>query len=974
MYARAALSFALVLISTLAWGAPLKVDLSQNGPVEPGWIDWNTGGTRLGNANVSRRFQNEADFDDDFTIDFVGIDSRNRGQVNAAIPLANLLSDAFKRSNPFNMVIKGLKAGVYTMTTWHHDPAENVPNDDGTVNITVKDADGTRLVAERLQQSWGTNPVNNPPQSIPPASATFTFRCDGVNDVVITFVDNNDGIHNEAFLNGFALDLAVEPTKASGPQPADKAVDVPRDVILRWTAADTAGPIHGHKVFLSKSPDEVKNGAAAADRGVTTDPVFDTAGLPGALEYGATYYWRIDEGSPAKGYTAGNVWSFTTEPYAYPIPGKAIAASASSSLNDRSTPGKTIDGSGLDQNDRHSTVDSDMWLAGAGGPQPAWLHYAFDKIYCLHEMWVWNYNQTVEPLVGFGLKDVVIEYSVDGTTWTPLAPSTRFARGPGAAGYAHNTTIAFGGVPVRFVRITAQNSWGGGSQYGLSEVRFYHVPVQAREPQPATGATGIGPAVLLRWRAGRQAISHNIYLGTEPLAVQNALVPTASATVSTWDTGTLNLATTYYWRVDEVNATATPAVWTGDVWSFATPAFVVVDDFERYTDKAGEEVFTAWSDGFDTPTKNGALVGLGTAANGTFCDTTTFYGGKASMPFAYDNVKAPLSEATRTFAPAQDWTVSGIKTLVLYFCGDPTNTATELYVKINGTKIAYGGQASDLARRRWKQWNVDLTGVPAATLRSVRTLTIGVTGGTGKLLIDEVRLYGVAPELPVAVDPGPTGLPAASAAPSTAGLIAHYTLDGNVLDSSGNALHGTVNGNPLYTPGIFGQALTFDGVGDYVDCTNNVKYDAITDKITVAAWIQVDIFDVTFQAIVTKGDSSWRLSRNTETDGVHWRANGPDPALRVNSTVSVNDGEWHHVAGTYDGTSARLYVNGRLDGSLATTGSVAKNAQKVFIGGNAEQMARLWKGAIDEVRIYSRVLTEAEVRYLADRTPGDGKL
>jgi hypothetical protein len=139
---------------------------------------------------------------------------------------------------------------------------------------------------------------------------------------------------------------------------------------------------------------------------------------------------------------------------------------------------------------------------------------------------------------------------------------------------------------------------------------------------------------------------------------------------------------------------------------------------------------------------------LATAVNGTFCDTTTFHGGRKSMPFAYDNAKSPLSEAARTFDTAQDWTTAGIKTLVLFFYGDPANTGAGLYVKVNDSKLVYSGSADDVLRQGWNQWNVDLSGLPASTLRSVRTLTIGMTSGMGKLLIDDIRLYRVAPALP----------------------------------------------------------------------------------------------------------------------------------------------------------------------------------------------------------------------------------
>jgi hypothetical protein len=982
MHGKTALSIVFTLISTLAWAAPLKVDLSANGAVEPGWFDWNTGG-RADNANFEKRFQNQADFDDDFTIRFTKVDSRNRAQMNDTIPLHDLLEDAFKESDPFTMTLVGLAPGVYTLTTYDHDTNEDVINDDGTLNITCKDADGTRLVADHVQQTWGPKPATV-------CSVTFTFRSDG-SDIVLTFADNNDGIHNEAYLNGFTLDRAVEPGKAAGPQPTDKTTDVPRDVTLRWAPAETAAPTNGHKIFLSKSEADVKNGAAAAERGFTTDPVFETLSLTTPLEFSTTYYWRIDEGSVDKGYTAGNVWSFITEPYAYPILSKSITATASSSLNDKSTPNKTVDSSGLDAGDLHGTTDSDMWLAG--GTQPAWLQYQFDKVYSLHEMWVWNYNQTVEPLVGFGMKDVGIEYSADGVTWTPLAPSTQFARAPGAAGYAHNTTIACGGVPAQFVRITAQSSWGGGSQFGLSEVRFFYVPVQAREPQPAANAGGMGPEVTLGWRAGRRAASHDVYLSTDPQAVQNATAPVVHSVTASFDAGTLDLATTYYWRVDEVNALNTPAAWAGSVWSFSTPEFLAADDFESYTDTEGKRVYEAWIDGWGT-NNNGSQVGY---ANAPFAEQKIVNSGKQSMPLSYNNTTAAFSEAARTFDAPQDWTRAGIKALAVHFRGEPNNTGGQVYVKINNAKLVYDGDAGAITKTRWTQWNIDLASL-GGSLQKVTKVTIGVEdAGKGRIYVDDLRLYPsrcvvarnhVEGDLnnDCVVDyrdldlmandwlKGDSTLATSPAAPSATGLIAQYKLDGNVLDSSGNSLNGTIMGNPAFTPGIAGQTLTFDGIGDYVDCTNNVKWDAITDKITVSAWFRVDVFDVTYQPIVTKGDSSWRIARNSETNNLQWRCNGPTPTFRINGTVNVNDGEWHHAAGTYDGATAWLYVDGKLDGTMATAGLIAKNTQKVFLGGNSEQTARLWKGSIDEVRIYNRALTEAEVRYLADRTPGDGKL
>ena len=88
---------------------------------------------------------------------------------------------------------------------------------------------------------------------------------------------------------------------------------------------------------------------------------------PGLLEFGQTYYWRVDEvnAAPIPRSFKGAVWSFTVEPYAYPI--AKVTATASSSHNADMGPEKTIDGSGLDADDLHGTTDATMWLSNGNG-------------------------------------------------------------------------------------------------------------------------------------------------------------------------------------------------------------------------------------------------------------------------------------------------------------------------------------------------------------------------------------------------------------------------------------------------------------------------------------------------------------------------------------------------------------------------------------------------------------------------------
>jgi hypothetical protein len=131
----------------------------------------------------------------------------------------------------------------------------------------------------------------------------------------------------------------------------------------------------------------------------------------------------------------------------------------------------------------------------------------------------------IEGLIGFGAKTVTIESSADGATWVTLEGVPEFARATGTPTYTANTTVDFGGAMAKFVKLTIEANWGGvAQQTGLSEVRFFYVPVQAFEPQPAAGAAGVSVETVLGWRPGREATSHVVYLGTDRAAIADGSV------------------------------------------------------------------------------------------------------------------------------------------------------------------------------------------------------------------------------------------------------------------------------------------------------------------------------------------------------------------------------------------------------------------------------------------------------------------
>ena len=263
---------------------------------------------------------------------------------------------------------------------------------------------------------------------------------------------------------------------------------------------------------------------------------------------------------------------------------------------------------------------------------------------------------------------------------------------------------------------------------------------------PGPQTADVACNVVLTWVSLSLPQGYDVYLGTSAEAVQTAsrtnpqgvLVSQGQPATAYAPAQPLAFSTTYYWRVDEVNAVMRP----GEVWSFTTVYYpdLVVDDFESYAASGGNDLFATWVDGyFGNFTTNGAAAGLFPAVNGSFCESTIVHGGKQSLPLAYDNSNAPLSEVVRTFDHAQDWTAGGIKTLSLWFQGVAGNTG-QLYVKINGTKVLYDGAASNLAKPAWTGWNIDLSKLTG--VNKVSSLTIGIegAGAQGTLYLDDICL------------------------------------------------------------------------------------------------------------------------------------------------------------------------------------------------------------------------------------------
>jgi hypothetical protein len=184
------------------------------------------------------------------------------------------------------------------------------------------------------------------------------------------------------------------------------------------------------------------------------------------------------------------------------------------------------------------------------------------------------------------------------------------------------------------------------------------------------------------------------------------------------------------------------------VWSFTAADFLIVDNFESYTDEegVGARIYETWADGY-SDSSSGSTVGY---VDPPFCEQTIVHGGRQSMPLDYNNVNAPFfSEAKREWSTPQNWTVNGVDTLTLYFRGNSGNGQEKLYVTLtDGTgksaTVVHPDPAAATAAQ-WTEWKIPLASFTGVSATKVKSLIIGLgdrnaakKGSAGLLFIDDI--------------------------------------------------------------------------------------------------------------------------------------------------------------------------------------------------------------------------------------------
>ncbi len=419
--------------------------------------------------------------------------------------------------------------------------------------------------------------------------------------------EKNAGGTTTGVVWSFTTESVLPPGQATNPSPADGATDVSTTADLSWTAGSGAT---SHDVYFGTS----SPGTFQGNQGGTT---FD----PGTLAYSTTYYWRIDEVG-AGGTTTGSVWSFTTESE----PGAAIEFDSVGS-NSNGTNGTTLswshtvgsgsnrilivgvageDSSGTDLNISSVTyggvamtlVPNSTSTEGTSYLQGTALYYLLSPTVGTATVTV-TYSGSVAERSGGSIslrnadQAVAEAVATNGNTGsnsisTNITTQTNGAWVIDVVGCGNSGSYtATGGNTERYdvqndsasaagsTKLVASAgsttvSWthSGANRLAQSAAAFAPVsgppvpPDPATNPSPANAATAVSTTATLSWTAGSGATSHDVYFGTtSPGTFQG------NQTATTFDPGTMANNTTYYWRIDELNAGGTT---TGVVWSFTT--------------------------------------------------------------------------------------------------------------------------------------------------------------------------------------------------------------------------------------------------------------------------------------------------------------------------------------------------------------------------------------------------------------------
>lgn len=409
-----------------------------------------------------------------------------------------------------------------------------------------------------------------------------------------------------------------------------------------------------------------------------------------------------------------------------------------------------------------------------------------------------------------------------------------------------------------------------------------------------------------------------------------------------------------------------------------------IEYFETY--QTTDLLLQKWTDG--TTNGSSSVVTLGDY-------------GDHFLELTYKNDQSPYRAQTDySFAAAKNCMIQNSEFLSVLVRGNASNAADPIYVRLEDVDGRSAVQiVPDLQIVRTAAWMevafplADFAGVDCSRISKlsvgVGSPTASSPSGQGTIRIDNIRLFprqclGLKEDFnnDCIVNFEDFAILAGQwldeyvevespQEPAMTNLIAYWPLDGNANDLTGNGYDALVGPRVVFDQGYTGQSAYFDGTDyqSYLECSNSAGMH-LSQGATVSAWIKSSRLEDPYASVVAKGVQAWRLIRNNEAGSISFHFNAASGGeYQANGGTAVIDGQWHHLAGVYDGHSVRLYVDGYLDAS-SPAGPVKTTGDPVYIGSRVNNTHnRNWIGHIDEVRIYNVALSEANILYLAQSNP-----
>lgn len=209
--------------------------------------------------------------------------------------------------------------------------------------------------------------------------------------------------------------------------------------------------------------------------------------------------------------------------------------------------------------------------------------------------------------------------------------------------------------------------------------------------------------------------------------------------------------------------------------------------------------------------------------------------------------------------------------------------------------------------------------------------------------------------------------------PAEDGLVAYWSFDEGAgktaADVTGNGHDGKFEGAPKWVAGKFGTALEFDGEDDYVVVPDDDALD-ITENITLMAWFSPNDA-LTSRRMISKNDSIFVIfDFGNSKDSIDFLVK-PNNTNAESTTTDWKIGQWYHFAGTFDGKTMKVYINGKLEGEKPNDVPIAPSDLDLWIGGDDYgRPTDHFPGKIDEVRLYDKTLSGADIQRVMD-TPAD---